>query len=161
MFVVRYVIYSPEIYADRCSKQSCLSVRLGAAKLLSSKGKEPQKRLRCVYDTGQVSDVEGSWAEMMSRDFISENSILGRYPGGHSAIGIGSRRWLGPQNTPVWLTDQCLSAICLFPACEETSAGIGGSDLETCPLPQIVREALLYKATMDIQRWGDVGLGSG
>lgn len=73
----------------------------------------------------------------MSRDFTSESSTLGRYPGWHRAGAQEVDSRLGPQNT-LRPADQCLSASCLFPVGEEISTGIESSDLETCPWPQIV-----------------------
>lgn len=94
---------------------------------------------------------------MMSRDFSSESSILGSYPGwyGEWAERVDSRT--GPQNTPSVHICQCQSSSCLFLVCEEIRIGIESSDLQTCPSPQIIWE----KAATDTQRWGKVCLGSG
>lgn len=125
--------------------------------------REPQRRLRCVARTQaercQMFQNLELW--VMSRDFSSESSILGRYPGWHGAIWAEIVDSRTPGTPQVWPIHQCQSSRSLFLVCEEISIGIESSDLETRPSPQVVWEVLLYRAAMGIQKWGEVCLGSG
>lgn len=175
MFVVQYVIGNLEISVTKRSGQSFLSGWV-LRNCFPTKGRNPLdtylgQHSACVLGMclGHRQNVVRCHrvlnSGMMSRDFISENSSLGRYPGWHTGEIEIVDSIRGPQNTRRWPTHQCQSSSCLFPVCEGIessgiSTGIESSYLETCLSSRTVWD-LLYKTTVNIQRWGDVGLGCG